>query len=74
MYDTATQIKISQWRAKAVAGTLSREEMIEATQILMEGRRSAAAATTTALKSRTTARKAEASLPSGDDLLSEMLS
>lgn len=70
MYDLATQAKISEFRQKAIAGTISKEEMIEAARLLTQGRMSAAAASTAA---KTTRKKEAAPLPSGDDLLNEML-
>ena len=64
------QIKISQWRQKAIAGTLTLEDMIESLKALREGRRTAAAASAGA----TTKRKAAATpLPSADDMLNEMM-
>jgi hypothetical protein len=70
--NTELQIKVSQWRAKAVAGTLTKEEMIEAARALREGRIGAAAASAGATTKRASAAKA-AVIPNGDDLLSEML-
>ncbi len=66
------QIKVLQWRAKAIAGTLTKDEMIEAARALREGRVGAAAASAGATTKRASTAKA-AILPNGDDLLSEML-
>ena len=73
MYDLATQQKVAIWRRKAVEGTLSPEEQLEAVQYLMAGRRAAFEAAAGAKTTRKASAKATASLPSGDDLLSEML-
>ncbi len=74
MYDLETRAKVESWRAKAIAGTLTQEDMVQAVLHLTAGRRSAAAASTTAKGTRVAAAKAaKAPLPSGDDLLAEML-
>jgi hypothetical protein len=70
MYDLETQIKVAEWRRKAILGTLTPEEMIESTRHLMQGRKSAAAA---ASASKSTRAKSNAPQVSGDDLLEEMM-
>ncbi len=65
------QMKVSLWRQRLLAGTITKEEMIEAVSILREGRRSAAAASATSAKTRATA--AAKPVINGDDLLGEML-
>jgi hypothetical protein len=64
------QIRVAQWRQKAIDGTLTLEDKIEATAALREGRRSAAMAVVGA-----TAKRAKAAGPavSGDDLLDELM-
>lgn len=61
------QSKIATWRAKAVNGTLSPEEMKEAILALRADRVGAAVAS--AASKRT---KAKAEIPSADDMLSEL--
>ena len=61
------QSKISIWRAKAVAGTLSVEEMKEAIRALRQDRVGAR------IPSATSRRKtAKAAIPDANDLLAEM--
>lgn len=64
------QAKVNVWRSKAIAGTLTPEDELEAIQALREGRKSAAIASE-AVRTRKAA--AAAPVPSGDDLLAEML-
>lgn len=59
--------KISLWRAKAVEGTLTPEEMREAISLLRGERVSAAQATDKARRA-----KAIKAIPSADDLLKEL--
>ena len=66
------QIKIDMWRQKAIAGTLTVEEMTQAAAALREGRRSAAAASAGATTKRAAAKAASTPI-NGDDLLNEML-
>jgi hypothetical protein len=61
------QSKIALWRSKAVAGTLSADEMHEAILALRQDRIGAAVAS--AASKRT---KAKAEIPDADDLLAEM--
>lgn len=65
------QSKIALLRKRAVEGTLTVADMIEAAAALRDGRRSAASAVTGAATKRA---KASAPVPSGDDLLNELLS
>lgn len=65
--DNTTQARVTEWRAKAQAGTLTVEEMREAIKVLRAGRVSAAFASETARR-----KKAKAVVPSADDLLSEL--
>jgi hypothetical protein len=47
------QAKVAMWRSKAIAGTLTQEEMLESVKVLREGRiaaQSAAASSTTRTK------------------------
>lgn len=62
------QAKIAVWRAKAVEGTLTQEEMKEAIIIMREGRKSAGASG----EGTTRRAKAKAAIPSADDMLSEL--
>lgn len=62
--------QIEMWRRKAIDGTLTAEEMREAVIALREGRKSASIASDAAKGKR---KAASAPLPSGDDLLDEML-
>jgi len=66
------QMKIDIWRQKAIAKTLTVEDMVEAAAALREGRRSAAATSAGATTKRASAAKA-AILPNGDDLLGELM-
>jgi hypothetical protein len=59
--------KISIWRQKAIEGTISEGEMVEAIQLIRGDRRSAAHASDASRKS-----KATKVIPSADDLLSEL--
>lgn len=61
------QSKVATWRAKAVAGTLTEEEMIEGIKALRADRFGAATASDSAKRS-----KAKAVIPDADDLLREM--
>lgn len=70
-YDLETQAKVQEWRRRAIAGTISKEEMIEVVKYLNEGRASASMASTTA-KTKRAATRAVANLD-GDALLDEML-
>ena len=65
--DPVLQSKVSVWRAKAAAGTLTEEEMIEAVKAIREGRISAA--TTAASKAKV---KSAVAIPKADDLLNEL--
>lgn len=60
--------KISIWRQKAVAGTLTKEEMAHAISLMREDRKGASIASDKAKK----ASKATANIPAADDLLSEL--
>ena len=71
MYDLETQAKVQTWRRKAIDGTLSIEEQVEAVKYLSQGRRSASSAASTAKGTRAKATKLAGI--SGDDLLSEMM-
>ncbi len=62
-----TQAKIAQWRAKALDGTLTIEEMREAI-IALRGDRLGAAHASAASKRK----KAIVDIPSADDLLNEL--
>lgn len=73
MYDLSTQARISTLRSKAVANTLTPEDILEAVQLLAGGRKSAAVASTSARTTRAKSAAAAAPGPSGDDLLDEML-
>jgi len=59
--------KIAAWRQKAIDGTLTKEEMVEAIKIIREDRISAFRASETGRKA-----KAHAVIPSADDLLAEL--
>ncbi len=61
------QSKISIWRQKAMEGTLTKEEMQEAVIALRGERRSAAAASSSAKRT-----KAKAAIPSAQSLLDEL--
>ena len=61
------QSKISIWRAKAVAGTLSVEEMKEAIRALRQDRVGASIASETSRR-----KTAKAASPDANDLLAEM--
>ena len=67
MYTPEQQAKIAVWRQKAMEGTLSLEEQKEAVVMLRAGRRSAAAASEQARRSR--ARK---EIPSAEEMLNEL--
>lgn len=67
MYSPEIQVKISQWRTKALAGTLTIEEMKEAVR-LMRGDRHAALVTSDASKRK----KAKKQVKSADELLGEL--
>lgn len=60
--------KIAIWREKAKTNTLTRDEMREAVKLMRADRVGAAAASTQAK-----AKKAKAEIPSGDDLLKELM-
>jgi len=59
--------KIAIWRQKAVEGTLSKEEMVEAIKLIREDRVSAVRASESGRKA-----KAQAVIPAADDLLAEL--
>lgn len=61
------QSKIAVWRAKAEAGTLTEQEMVEAIRALRADRFGAATASDTAKRKR-----AAAAVPDADDLLKEL--
>lgn len=61
------QSKVAVWRARAIAGTLSEEEMIQGISQLREGRLGAATASDAAKRS-----KAKMLIPDADDLLREL--
>lgn len=61
------QSKIAEWRARALDGTLTLEEMRDAISLLRAGRVSAAAASDSSRRA-----KAKVAIPSGDDLLKEL--
>lgn len=71
MYDAATQAKAYLYRQKAIAGTLTIEDEIEAVKLLSQGRASASFASTAAKGKRASTAKIDAL--NGDDLLSEMM-
>ena len=71
MYNLETQAKVAQWRVKALANTLTQEEMVEVVRHLTAGRKSAAAASSTSKTKRVASAKIDAL--NGDDLLDEML-
>lgn len=62
------QSKISIWRAKALEGTLTEEEMTEAVRMIRGDRLGAAVASETSRK----AKAAKAKVVDADDLLDEM--
>lgn len=62
------QSNIANWRAKAIAGTLTREEMAEAIKALRADRVGASIASEKSRRS-----KAKAEVPDADDLLKEMM-
>lgn len=62
-----TQAKLAQWRAKALDGTLTLEEMKEAVKFLRGDRIGAAHASAASKRKR-----AIAEIPSADDLISEL--
>lgn len=64
---TEMQSKIALWRARAEAGTLTEEEMVEGIKALRADRFGAATASDAAKKKR-----AQAVIPDADDLLKEM--
>lgn len=72
MFDLATQSRLQTFRQKALAKTITQEEMIEAVNLLRAGRASAQIASTTAKTTRATTKK-NAVLPDADDLLNEMM-
>lgn len=59
--------KVARWRARAIEGTLTEAEMVEAVKEMRAGRYGAAMATE---KAKTT--RAKAAVPDADDLLKEM--
>lgn len=61
------QSKVAIWRAKAGAGTLTEEEMVEAIKGMREGRYGAAVASDQAKR-----KAAKAVVPDADDLLKEL--
>lgn len=61
------QSKVMLWRAKADAGTLTEEEMIQGIKLMREGRYGASVASDTAKRKR-----AAAVIPDADDLLKEL--
>lgn len=66
------QSRIATWRQKAIDGTLTKEEMLEAIVLLRQDRRSASVASAGAA----TARKKAAApkvVPTADDLLSDLM-
>lgn len=62
------QMKVAEWRRKAREGTLTKEEMKDAIQVLRRGRSLIAAASGGSKINRA----AKAAKPNGDDLLSEL--
>ncbi len=60
--------KLAIWRERGKNNTLTRDEMREAVKLLRGDRVGAAAASTQAKKAR-----AKAEIPSGDDLLKELM-
>lgn len=64
------QAKIASWRAKAVDGTITKEEMQEAILLMREGRRGAAIASEKSAATRVT--KAKAVVPTAEDMLKEL--
>lgn len=65
--DPLLQSKIALWRAKALDGTITIEELREAVAAMRQDRKSAAVASD---KSRRA--KAKAEIPSADDMLGEL--
>lgn len=61
------QSKVAQWRAKAVAGTLTEAEMIAGIAEMRQGRFGAAMASDQAKRT-----KAKTQVPDADDLLKEL--
>lgn len=70
MYTPEDQVKIAEYRKKALAGTLTVDEVRDSIRLLTQGR-VAAASTSAASKSRKSATAKKAAINS-DDLLSEL--
>jgi hypothetical protein len=64
------QAKIASWRAKAVDGTITKEEMQEAILLMRQDRRGAAIASEKSAATKVT--KAKAVIPSAEDMLKEL--
>lgn len=67
MLNAEEQSKIAVWRQKSIDGTLTLEEMKEIVAVLRQGRRSAAAASESARRSR-----AKKEIPSADEMLRDL--
>jgi hypothetical protein len=64
------QAKIASWRAKAIDGTITQDEMREAIALMRQGRVGAAIASEKSAASRVV--KAKAVVPSAEDMLKEL--
>lgn len=64
------QAKLAAWRAKAVAGTLTKEEMAEAVELMRKDRKVAAMVSEKSVATRVT--KAKAVIPTADEMLAEI--
>ncbi|MDX2059905.1 MAG: hypothetical protein SFV24_19000 [Gemmatimonadales bacterium] len=71
MQSPELQNQIAQWRARAIAGTLTPDEMKAAVAALREGRRSASE-TAAKPKKSSSGGKSKAPARSADDLLNEL--
>lgn len=69
-YSLETQSKIAIFRQKAIDGTLTKEDMIEAVKIMRGDRKAAASATASSGTSRRA--KAKAEIKSADEMLDEL--
>lgn len=66
--DPQLAARIAEWNQRAIAGTLTREEMKEAIILMRQGRVSAAVAS-----EKSKASKSKAPPPDADDMLAELM-
>lgn len=67
MYSPDLEAKLAVWRARALEGTLTLDELRESTSLLREGRQAAAQASDSARR-----KKAKAVIPSAEELEREL--